>query len=143
MNTTVANNASLASRVLSLYNDPKSHDFEKDTPHHVIIKTLDCLMKYDRLELDEAVAVLTDLEGGYVKGACGEMGGVNVFELDDGTLAVEWTTSDNSCWVSLEGMLDECDTGTPGEAPWWFDSDWVEVEVRHGVWQQRGGLCAP
>lgn len=64
----------------------------------------------------------------------GSLGGINVYEHNDGATFVEWTLSDISTWITLGNILDAAESNVWDLAPSWFDDEWIQVSDGLGNW---------
>jgi hypothetical protein len=57
--------------------------------------------------------------------ACGDTGGVNVYRDSDGDASVEYTSSQNSNWMTISGIIEQALSPAPDAIPDWWDEAWT------------------
>lgn len=90
----------------------------------------------EQVSFDSALAQLSHMP--YYGDGSDCVGGVNIYVHEDGERAVEFTSSDNSTWMNLSGMVHAAEFGVDD----WYDPDWTMVEVGDGEWETLGSLKA-
>jgi hypothetical protein len=123
---------SLAQRIAALFFNADGSEMrgEDNSPASLIWVRVDEIARCENVSLAQAVEVLAERSGDYGDGA---MGGLNVYCDEDGTERPDWTTDDNSTWMSLESLVLEAECGDEG-VPRWFDDEWKLVSNHEGGW---------